>query len=1171
MLASALRNSKPAPGAVMEGGAAAPFSGAAGGDALPPLPPLGRPSSGLGLAEQVCEQLPSGALEEFYEDLGVEGLESEPSFQACAYGQEDASSLPPYGGDARADHVGGMHQSPTGLDLTGASIAQEMHIPPADGPKAQKDAPCIHLPHQSEYVSHIALDIGGSLIKLIYFSQNSNGETGGKLHFVKFETSKVRECIDFIRAKGLHRSNGGPAMRVTATGGGAYKYADLFKEELGLILEREDEMACMVDGANFLLRAVRCEAFTYANGQLSFVDVSCPDLYPYLLVSIGSGVSMVRVDGEGSFQRVSGTNIGGGTFWGLCRLLTGMRNFDEILALSSKGDNSKVDMLVGDIYGGRDYTGIGLSANTIASSFGKVLYEDKDVSGYSPADMAMSLCRMISYNIGQLAYLNAKRYNLSRIFFGGFFIRGHPYTMETISFAIRFWSKGEMAAMFLRHEGFLGAVGAFLRVQVLGGPKASKEDTRKVRARFVERFSMGAPVMGGRVQGPAITDMRDKVDWVEKFVVVGKPATEAARAEHELALQQMRLKDFGRRTTADVTETMAAAAAQNMQRINLNVGVLHFTPSSEPFPLLADPAQYDPSTIDINTDPEEMAFWVGVLQDQIPNVVEKAAASDGNTPEAQRRAAACGRALDLHLTKLRREPRAYGRLGLADLFELREECLREFAFPDIYRLDKQRENQAALEVLPDLLRELDDLPPPKRLLSLIQGVLAANIFDWGAKACVDLYFNATILEMYRQARTKLSDRPWRVDDFDDFAEVFFSKSILDEDGYGTVVSPYKRVIMFVDNAGADVVLGMLPFARELLRMGSEVVLVANSLPAINDITASELRSVVAKAAEVCPIIRAARDAATAAEAASGGRVPPFPGLQLRAGSSDRLSVLAEAQAHSPDKEKGDAGELPDLPAARTATGLAYSPAPVRRPASGMALLQPGSDALSPGPRTPPSEGLLTPAEQQRRQEVLQHASLYERLQAAAASQAAHPEGDAATTSSQAAGGSVSQPGAGEGRSEAATPAPTSRSDSPCATSPAIEAKDRGRAAGSHSSSRRLSLERPPSRRGHRERKGMFGESYPSPWRDPRLYIIASGQGSPCLDLRRVSSEVAGATVGADLVVIEGMGRAIHTNYQTRLRCDCLKLAMIKNAHLADALFGGQVYDCVCRFDDAAEY
>ena len=38
---------------------------------------------------------------------------------------------------------------------------------------------------------------------------------------------------------------------------------------------------------------------------------------------------------------------------------------------------------------------------------------------------------------------------------------------------------------------------------------------------------------------------------------------------------------------------------------------------------------------------------------------------------------------------------------------------------------------------------------------------------------------------------------------------------------GKVVSPYQRVIMFVDNAGADAVLGMLPFARELLRGGAE--------------------------------------------------------------------------------------------------------------------------------------------------------------------------------------------------------------------------------------------------------------------------------------------------------------------------------------------------------------
>ncbi len=52
------------------------------------------------------------------------------------------------------------------------------------------------------------------------------------------------------------------------------------------------------------------------------------------------------------------------------------------------------------------------------------------------------------------------------------------------------------------------------------------------------------------------------------------------------------------------------------------------------------------------------------------------------------------------------------------------------------------------------------------------------------------------------------------------------------------------------------------------------------------------------------------------------------------------------------------------------------------------------------------------------------------------------------------------------------------------------------------------------------------------------------------------------------VVIEGMGRAIHTNYHTKFKCDTLKLAMIKNRHLAQRLFGGDVYDCVCRFDSA---
>ena len=36
------------------------------------------------------------------------------------------------------------------------------------------------------------------------------------------------------------------------------------------------------------------------------------------------------------------------------------------------------------------------------------------------------------------------------------------------------------------------------------------------------------------------------------------------------------------------------------------------------------------------------------------------------------------------------EPAAYGKLGLANLLEVREECLREFHFFDAYRSIKQR-------------------------------------------------------------------------------------------------------------------------------------------------------------------------------------------------------------------------------------------------------------------------------------------------------------------------------------------------------------------------------------------------------------------------------------------------------------------------------------------------
>jgi uncharacterized protein with ATP-grasp and redox domains len=185
---------------------------------------------------------------------------------------------------------------------------------------------------------------------------------------------------------------------------------------------------------------------------------------------------------------------------------------------------------------------------------------------------------------------------------------------------------------------------------------------------------------------------------------------------------------------------------------------------------------------------------------------------------------------------------------------MREDCLREFHFQDVYLAIKQRENEASMVVLPDLLAELDSLEPSARLLPLIEGVLAANIFDWGSRACVELYHKGTILEIYRMSRNKMK-RPWRVDDFD----AFYERMIGNKDSEGAL-KPHKRALLFVDNSGADIVLGMIPLARELLRRGTEVVLVANSLPAINDVTALELPGIIAAAAKHCEILRKAATA-----------------------------------------------------------------------------------------------------------------------------------------------------------------------------------------------------------------------------------------------------------------------------------------------------------------------
>lgn len=148
------------------------------------------------------------------------------------------------------------------------------------------------------------------------------------------------------------------------------------KHKLPMKIIAKDEMECLIKGLDWLITKIPQEIFTYDLTELTtkFEPIqSKKEIYPYLLVNIGSGVSMVKVTKPGpeGFERIGGSSLGGGTLWGLLSLLTDAKDYNEMLEMAQNGDNENIDLLVGDIYG-TNYNKIGLKANHIASSFAKV-------------------------------------------------------------------------------------------------------------------------------------------------------------------------------------------------------------------------------------------------------------------------------------------------------------------------------------------------------------------------------------------------------------------------------------------------------------------------------------------------------------------------------------------------------------------------------------------------------------------------------------------------------------------------------------------------------------------------------------------------------------------------------------------------------------------------------
>jgi type II pantothenate kinase len=244
------------------------------------------------------------------------------------------------------------------------------------------------------------------------------------------------------------------------------------------------------------------------------------------------------------------------------------------------------------------------------------------------------------------------------------------------------------------------------------------------------------------------------------------------------------------------------------------------------FPKLENLDEYHPDTFQL-TNSASQKYWIDFLEKNLHSLVKLAIEfNDNDKQDVQHRASSFDTLFRSHLARLRDQPNMYGALTVRSLLNLREQCLHELGFPDIFSKVKAEENKSALLSLPELLKKVDYLQSMEdKIELLIDNMLAGNMFDWGSNQALEMLKNGELT--FETAKDKIN-KPDHFNQTRKFIERIVSKN----------KPPLKKAVIFVDNSGVDIILGIIPFARFLVSLGSDVILAVNSLPAINDITVS---------------------------------------------------------------------------------------------------------------------------------------------------------------------------------------------------------------------------------------------------------------------------------------------------------------------------------------------
>ena len=358
-------------------------------------------------------------------------------------------------------------------------------------------------------------------------------------------------------------------------------------------------------------------------------------------------------------------------------MLTGAKGFEEILELAEKGDHRNVDMLVKDIYGG-NYDALGLNDELIASSLGKTarsVHEsfstrENHLNKFKQEDLVKSILVMICYDLSQIASLHARIHNVKKIYFGGYFIHNSTLLMKFLKHGINYWSQNTIECLFMRHEGYLGAIGCFL--------KMSEENSNEDLSKFT---------------------------WYENLA-------------HSSGIVRQR-----RESRKDSITNTFDCFELNREEIKLVM-----------CPLL-EPA-YIPDLVDLTKDEEARMYWLKCFENTIvtyekqcikscPNNMsisdEKRAIMESKIQKSAQEFKLC---FLQKLDELKKSPFAYGMLTVRSLLDLREHCMSQFGFFDVYSNEKRDENQHGLEMLSERCEYIEEISSlDSRWNELLRGII----------------------------------------------------------------------------------------------------------------------------------------------------------------------------------------------------------------------------------------------------------------------------------------------------------------------------------------------------------------------------------------------------------------------------------------------------------------